>query len=92
MSRILDGGDLSWIRNWIGLFSCYAASKGCRLYACEPDRQALQILKEQQKLYPENLHIIEKALSDKEEIDRNNERNKFYIWNFSLSNNVWQTW
>lgn len=49
------------------MFFCYAASKGCRIYACEPDRQALQILKEQQKLYPENLHIIEKGLSDKEE-------------------------
>ena len=49
----------------IGLFACYAADKGCKVYACEPDRQALLVLEEQKKIYPENIEIIPMGLSDK---------------------------
>ncbi len=48
-----------------GIFACYAANKGCKVYACEPDQRAIKVLKQQQKLYPENIEIIEKGLWDK---------------------------
>lgn len=48
----------------VGYFACYAANKGCKVYACEPDRHAIVALMEQQKLYPE-IEIIEKGVSDK---------------------------
>lgn len=49
----------------LGLFSCYAASKGCHVYACDPDTKCLNILKKQQELYPDNIEIIPIGLSDK---------------------------
>lgn len=48
----------------IGLYSCYAADKGCTVYACEPGSKSIDILKQQQKLYEDKINIIELGLSN----------------------------
>ncbi len=47
----------------IGLYSCYAANKGCTVYACEPGKKSLEILEKQKMLY-DNIQIIPYGLSD----------------------------
>lgn len=47
----------------IGLFACYAAAKGCKVFACEPGSKSLEILDEQRKLY-DLINIIPLGLSD----------------------------
>lgn len=49
----------------LGLFSCYAAEKGCKVYAFDPDESCIKILNEQKKLYPK-IEIIPKGLSNEE--------------------------
>lgn len=48
----------------LGVFTCYAASKGNEVIAFEPSKKALNVLLEQQKLYPNKIQIMEVALSD----------------------------
>lgn len=48
----------------LGLFSCYAADKGCKVYACDPDCRCIEVLKEHQKLYPEKIEVVPLGLSD----------------------------
>lgn len=47
-----------------GLFSCYAASKGAQVIACDPDTRCLEMLKHQQQLYPNRISILPIGLSD----------------------------
>ncbi len=47
-----------------GLFSCYAAYKGCHVYACDCNHDCLDILEKQASLYPEQISIIPYAISD----------------------------
>lgn len=50
----------------IGLFACYAAFRGCKVYACEPDKTAQSYLRKQRDLYKEGLiNIVNYALADK---------------------------
>ncbi len=62
--RVKDGCTVLDVGANLGLFSCYAASKGCKVYACDPDRRCIQVLKEQQKLYPEQIKVVPLGLSD----------------------------
>lgn len=48
----------------IGIFSTYAASQGCNVYAFEPTPATITILEKNKELYPENFHIVPKAVSD----------------------------
>lgn len=48
----------------LGLFSCYAASKGAKVYAFEPSSVVLPCLKQCKELYPENIFIIPCAVSN----------------------------
>lgn len=50
-----------------GTFTCWAASRGCEVYAFEPDETNIAVLKKQQELYPGRITIVPKALSDKTE-------------------------
>lgn len=50
----------------IGLYSCYAAQKGCKVYACEPSTNALKILHKQKEIYNDKIEILEIGLADKE--------------------------
>lgn len=47
----------------LGLFSCYASQKGCKVYAFDPDESCQKILKKQKKFYP-SLVIVPAGLSD----------------------------
>ena len=47
----------------LGLFSCYAAQKGCEVYAFDPDETCLKLLREQQERY-KNLNVIPLGLSN----------------------------
>lgn len=48
-----------------GMFSAYAASKGCEVYSFEPLKNAVErYLEELQKTYP-NIHVVNKAVSNK---------------------------
>lgn len=49
----------------IGLFSMYAASRDCNVYAFEPLQEAMEYLKEAELLYPKNIEIVPYALSEK---------------------------
>ncbi len=49
----------------IGLYSCYAASMECTVYACEPGKKSLEILEKQKKIY-DNIQIIPYGLSDQQ--------------------------
>ena len=46
----------------MGLFSAWAAAQGGQVYSFEPGKKALTYLKETQKLYPNQITIIPKAL------------------------------
>ena len=46
----------------IGLFSLHAASKGCKVYAFEPDKKNRLLLEQVCKQFEKNIHISEKAL------------------------------
>lgn len=49
----------------IGMFSCCAASKGCKVYAFEPTKTARDYLRRNVQLYPEGaIEVVEYALSD----------------------------
>lgn len=48
----------------IGSYSCYAAEKGCTVYACEPGSKSLDILEKQKTLYEQKINIIPLGLSD----------------------------
>lgn len=48
----------------LGLFSCYAAQKGCHVYAVDPDERCLEVLRQQQALYPEQIEILPYGLSE----------------------------
>jgi len=48
----------------IGLFSVYAASKGCKVYAFEPHLPTIEMLEYNRQLYPENITVIPAALSN----------------------------
>lgn len=48
----------------LGLFSCYAASKGCKVYACDPDSRCVKVLEKQRELYPMNIAVLPVGLSD----------------------------
>lgn len=48
----------------LGLYSCYAANKGCFVYACDPDSRCIRVLEEQKKLYADKIAIIPYGLSD----------------------------
>lgn len=47
-----------------GIFSCYAASRGCEVYAFDPDADCLAVLERQRALYPDRFHIMPYALTD----------------------------
>lgn len=49
----------------IGLFSAFAASLGCQVFAFEPVRHIAEITRQVAELYPSKISIVEKALSDK---------------------------
>ena len=49
----------------VGVFSAVAASRGAQVYAFEPIEQVVQQLRETQALYPEQIHTVPFALSDK---------------------------
>jgi FkbM family methyltransferase len=48
----------------LGLFSAVAAGRGCTVYAFEPVSKTLPFLRKTQALYPENIHIVQMALSN----------------------------
>lgn len=48
----------------LGLFSCYAAQKGCTVYACEPGTKSIEMLNKQKELYSKEITIIPMGLSD----------------------------
>ena len=48
----------------IGLFSAYAAAKGCYVYAFEPSRTTAKIFALNQRLYPNQITLVEKALGE----------------------------
>jgi FkbM family methyltransferase len=50
----------------IGIFSAYAAAQNCQVYAFEPTPDTIPILDKNKEIYPENFHIIPKAVSDKD--------------------------
>ncbi|MCL5072728.1 MAG: FkbM family methyltransferase [Actinobacteria bacterium] len=54
----------------LGLFSCLAASKGCKVYAFEPTKELVPELELLQKFYNGNIIPCEFALSDKSEMVR----------------------
>lgn len=49
----------------MGMFAAYAASKGAKVYCFEPNINIRYLLEETQQLYPHNVEIIPKALSNK---------------------------
>ena len=53
----------------MGLFAAYAASQGAQVYCFEPCSSTRKLLKETQQLYPNNITIIPKALTDKNGTD-----------------------
>lgn len=57
----------------IGLFSNYAASKECKVYAFEPNLDTVKILEENAKCYEGDIEVLSNALSNK------NECIQFYI-------------
>ena len=52
----------------IGMFSCCAASRKCKVYAFEPTRIARDYLRKNSELYPDRIEVIEYALSDQDGI------------------------
>ncbi len=48
----------------IGSYACYAAQKGCTVYACEPGSRSIEILEKQKTLYDEHIHILPIGLAD----------------------------
>lgn len=48
----------------MGLFACYAAMKGAKVIACDPDTRCIKVLKEQEKLYPNFISVLPIGLSD----------------------------
>lgn len=48
----------------IGSYSCYAADRGCTVYACEPGSKSLDILEKQKTLYEQKINIVPLGLSD----------------------------
>jgi FkbM family methyltransferase len=49
----------------LGLFSAVAAGRGCTVYAFEPVSKTLPFLRNTQALYPEHIHIVQMALSNR---------------------------
>ena len=47
-----------------GLFANWAAEKGAQVYSFEPSILNIQFLKENRKLYPNNINIEQKAVGD----------------------------
>lgn len=60
------GGVVLDIGANMGVFTCYAASKGCRVYAFDPNDEVLPVLERQRALYPDRITVIPKGLSDSE--------------------------
>lgn len=48
----------------IGMFSVAAAAKSCQVYAFEPAEVQINYLEKNKELYPDNIHIVEKAVAD----------------------------
>ncbi|GAB6394442.1 MAG: methyltransferase, FkbM family [Bacteroidales bacterium] len=51
---------------WIGDFSAYAVSKGATAYAFEPTKETFAWLQKTAELNGENLHLVQKGLSNSE--------------------------
>lgn len=51
----------------LGLFSLYCAAQGAQVYVFEPLSYVRDFLKQSQSLYSNNIHIIPKGVSDKNE-------------------------
>lgn len=51
----------------LGLFSLYCAAQGAQVYAFEPLSYVRDFLIQSQNLYPNNIHIIPKGVSNKKE-------------------------
>lgn len=49
----------------IGIFSAYAAAKGCQVFAFEPHSQTGTHFRLNQALYPEQIHLIAKAVGSR---------------------------
>lgn len=47
----------------MGMFAAYAASKGAKVYCFEPSPSTQKLLQKTQKIYPNNIIIIPKAIS-----------------------------
>lgn len=60
-SVVVDGGAN------LGVFSAYAASRGCTVYAVEPDSAAIAVLKEQAKIHDGAIKIVPFGLSEREQ-------------------------
>lgn len=48
----------------LGIFSAYAAAQNCKVYSFEPTPDTISILEKNQELYPNNIFIVPKAISD----------------------------
>ena len=48
----------------MGMFAAYAATQGAKVYCFEPNEKARKLLTETQELYPNQITIIPKALSN----------------------------
>ena len=48
----------------IGMFSVAAAAKGCQVYAFEPSPDQISYLGKNRDLYPNEIHIVQKAVAD----------------------------
>lgn len=70
----------------IGIFSAYAAAQNCCVYAFEPTPATIPILEKNKELYPDNINIVPKAVSDE------NGTIPFYCYNDANSiNSIFDT-
>lgn len=49
----------------LGLFTCYAAQKGCKVIACDPDKRCIEVLNKQKKLYSDRIIVMPKGVSNR---------------------------
>lgn len=66
----------------IGIFSAFAASRGCKVVAFEPTPQTWEALEENRKLYPGSIEIEPYALSDQEG------KAQFFVYDSSSRNTL----
>lgn len=66
--RLKEGDVVFDCGSNFGVFSVYAASKGCQSYAFEPTPQLNELIKQQSELNGQRIHPVLMAISDRKDI------------------------